>query len=46
MRACSRLLQKEMMGTALIHKQELEKQTNALNQSAARVDDRLKTAGL
>ncbi|MGD0458581.1 MAG: hypothetical protein ABSC21_12660 [Terriglobia bacterium] len=38
------LLQKEMMGTALTHAQELEKQMDALNQSAAGIDDKLKKA--
>jgi hypothetical protein len=38
------LLQKEMMGTALTHAQELEKQMDALNQSAASIDDKLKKA--
>jgi hypothetical protein len=38
------LLQKEMMGTALAHAQELEKQMDALNQSAAGIDDKLKKA--
>jgi hypothetical protein len=38
------LLQKEMMGTALTHVQELEKQMDALNQSAAGIDDKLKKA--
>jgi uncharacterized membrane protein YccC len=38
------LLQKEMLGTALTHAQELEKQMDALNQSAAGIDDRLKKA--
>jgi hypothetical protein len=38
------LLQKEMMGTALTHAQELEKQMDALNQSAASIDAKLKKA--
>jgi len=38
------LLQKEMMGAALTHAQELEKQMDALNQSAAGIDDKLKKA--
>jgi small-conductance mechanosensitive channel len=38
------LLQKEMLGPALIHAQELEKQMDALNQSAAGIDDKLKKA--
>jgi hypothetical protein len=38
------LLQKEMMGTALTHAQELEKQMDSLNQSAAGIDDKLKKA--
>jgi hypothetical protein len=38
------LLQKEMMGTALTQAQELEKQMDALNQSAAGIDDKLKKA--
>jgi hypothetical protein len=38
------LLQKEMMGTALTHAQELEKRMDALNQSAAGIDDKLKKA--
>jgi len=38
------LLQKEMMGTALTHAQELEKQMDALNQSAAGIDDKLRKA--
>jgi hypothetical protein len=38
------LLQKEMMGTALTHAQELEKQMDALNQSAGGIDDKLKKA--
>ena len=38
------LLEKEMMGTALTHVQELEKQMDALNQSAAGIDDKLKKA--
>jgi hypothetical protein len=38
------LLQKEMMGTALTHAQELEKQMDALNQSAAGIDAKLKKA--
>jgi hypothetical protein len=38
------LLQKEMMGTALTHAQELEKQMDALNQSAAGIDGKLKKA--
>jgi disulfide bond formation protein DsbB len=38
------LLQKEMMGPALTHAQELEKQMDALNQSAAGIDDKLKKA--
>jgi len=38
------LLQKEMLGPALIHAQELEKQMDALNQSAAGIDDKLKRA--
>ena len=38
------LLQKEMMGTALTHAQELEKQMDALNQSAAGIDNKLKKA--
>jgi hypothetical protein len=38
------LLQKEMMGTALTHAQELEKQMDALNQSAAGIDAKLKEA--
>jgi hypothetical protein len=38
------LLQKEMMGTALTHAQELEKQMDALNQSAAGIDYKLKKA--
>jgi len=38
------LLEKEMMGTALTHVQELEKQMVALNQSAAGIDDKLKKA--
>ena len=38
------LLEKEMMGTALTHAQELEKQMDALNQSAAGIDDKLKKA--
>ena len=35
------LLQKEMMGTALTHAQELEKQMDVSNQSAASIDDKL-----
>jgi hypothetical protein len=38
------LLQKEMMGTALTHAEELEKQMDALNQSAAGIDDKLRKA--
>ena len=38
------LLQKEMMGTALTHAEELEKQMDALNQSAAGIDGKLKKA--
>jgi hypothetical protein len=38
------LLQKEMLGSALTHVQELEKQMDALNQSAAGIDDKLKKA--
>jgi hypothetical protein len=38
------LLQKQMMGTALTHAQVLEKQMDALNQSAAGIDDKLKKA--
>jgi uncharacterized membrane protein YccC len=38
------LLQKEMLGTALTHAQELEKQMDALNQSAAGIDGKLKKA--
>jgi hypothetical protein len=38
------LLQKEMMGTALTQAQELEKQMDSLNQSAAGIDDKLKKA--
>jgi hypothetical protein len=38
------LLQKEMLGTALTHAQELEKQMDALNQSAAGIDAKLKKA--
>ncbi len=38
------LLQKEMMGTALTHAEELEKRMDALNQSAAGIDDKLKKA--
>jgi hypothetical protein len=33
-----------MMGTALTHAQELEKQMDALNQSAAGIDDKLRKA--
>jgi uncharacterized membrane protein YccC len=38
------LLQKEMLGTALTHAQELEKRMDALNQSAAGIDGKLKKA--
>jgi hypothetical protein len=38
------LLQKEMMGTALTQAQELEKQMDALNQSAAGIDAKLRKA--
>jgi hypothetical protein len=38
------LLQKEMMGTALTHAEELEKRMDALNQSAAGIDGKLKQA--
>ena len=38
------LLHKEMMGTALTHVQELEKQMDALNQDAAGIDAKLKKA--
>jgi hypothetical protein len=33
-----------MMGTVLTHAEELEKQMDALNQSAAGIDDKLKKA--
>jgi len=38
------LLQKEMMGPALAHAEELEQRMDALNQNAARIDDKLKKA--
>ena len=38
------LLQKEMMGTALTHAQELEKQMDDLNQSASGIDAKLQKA--
>ena len=38
------LLQKEMLGPALTHAEQLEKQMDALNQSAAGIDDKLKKA--
>jgi len=38
------LLQQEMMGTVLTHAEELEKQLDALNHSAAGIDDKLKKA--
>ena len=38
------LLQKEMMGTALTHAQELEKRMDDLNQSAAGIDAKLQKA--
>jgi len=38
------LLQKEMMGPVLAHAEELEKQMDSLNQSAAGIDDKLKKA--
>jgi hypothetical protein len=38
------LLQKEMLGPALTHAQELENRMDALNQSAAGIDDKLKKA--
>jgi len=38
------LLQKEMMGPALAHAEELEKRMDALDQDAAGIDDKLKKA--
>ena len=38
------LLQKEMMGTALTHAEELEKRMDALNQDAVGIDAKLKKA--
>jgi hypothetical protein len=38
------LLQKQLMGTALSQAQQLERQMDALNQSAAGIDDKLKKA--
>jgi hypothetical protein len=38
------LLQKQMMGTALTHAEELEKRMDTLNQDAAGIDDKLKKA--
>lgn len=38
------LLQKDMMGTALIQSQELQKRMDALNASAGGMDDKLKQA--
>ena len=38
------LLQKQLLGTALNQAQQLERQMDALNQSAAGIDDKLKKA--
>jgi small-conductance mechanosensitive channel len=38
------LLQKEMLGPALTHAEELEKRMDALDQDAAGIDDKLKKA--